>query len=41
VQVFSTLNDRYAMPEEHKKIYILRDRRASFPAVWADWKWFY
>jgi hypothetical protein len=41
VQIVGTLGDRYAMPEERKNIYLLRDRRATMPADWNAWKWFY
>ncbi len=34
VQIVGTLNVRYAMPEEQKNIYLLRDRKADHPITW-------
>jgi hypothetical protein len=38
VQIITRLDDRYAMPFEHKYVYLARKRKASMPVVWADWK---
>lgn len=40
VTVFGHLDSPYAMPYEHKNIYLLRNRRASAPFLWSDEKHF-
>ena len=40
VTVVGHLNDPYAMPYEHKNIYLLRNRRSGAPFVWSDEKHF-
>jgi hypothetical protein len=38
VQVIAKLDNPYAMPFEHKYVYLARKRKASMPVDWADWK---
>ena len=38
VQVIGQLDDPYAMPFEHKTVYLLRGRKPAMKVVWADWK---
>jgi hypothetical protein len=38
VQLIAHLNNPYAMPFEHKNVYLLRKRKPSMKVVWADWK---
>ncbi len=41
VQIVGRLDDPWAMPFEHKNIYLLRGRRASAPFHWADERFYY
>jgi hypothetical protein len=38
VQVIARLDNPYAMPFEHKYVYLARRRKASMRVDWADWK---
>jgi len=38
VQVVAHLDDPYAMPFEHKYVYLARKRKSSMPVIWAEWK---
>jgi hypothetical protein len=38
VTVVGHLDNPYAMPYEHKDIYLLRDRRANAPFLWSEEK---
>jgi hypothetical protein len=38
VEKVGQLDNPYAMPYEHRSIYLLRDRKASMPVDWNDWK---
>ena len=40
-QIVGRLDDPYAMPFEHKNVYLLRGRRASEPFHWEDERFFY
>jgi hypothetical protein len=38
VQVIANLNHPYAMPFEHKTVFLCRHRKPSMPVDWNDWK---
>ncbi len=38
VQLMAHLDNPYAMPFEHKNIYLLRHRRPSMKVIWSEWK---
>jgi hypothetical protein len=38
VQLIAHLDNPYAMPFEHKNVYLLRRRKPAMKVVWADWK---
>lgn len=38
VQVIGRLDNPYAMPFEHKYVYLFRRRKPAMKVVWADWK---
>jgi hypothetical protein len=41
VEIVGRLNDPWAMPFEHKNVYLLRGRRASAPFDWADERFYF
>ena len=41
IQVFGKLDNPYAMPFEHRSVYILRNRNKSFADDWPDFKNYY
>jgi hypothetical protein len=38
VQLVAQLDNPYAMPFEHKYVYLLRRRKPWMKVVWAEWK---
>lgn len=38
VQIVGKMDNPFAMPEEHKNIYLLRHRRPEMPVNWNEWK---
>jgi hypothetical protein len=41
VEIVGHMDDPYAMPFEHKNIYLLRGRRRSAPFHWADERFYF
>jgi hypothetical protein len=41
VQIVGRMDDPWAMPFEHKNVYLLRGRRSSAPFNWADERYYY
>jgi hypothetical protein len=41
VEIVGRMDDPYAMPFEHKNIYLLRERRPSAPFDWADERFYF
>ena len=41
VEIVGHMDDPYAMPFEHKNIYLLRGRRGSAPFHWADERFYF
>ena len=38
VQLIAQLDNPYAMPFEHKNVYLLRKRKPAMKVIWAEWK---